>query len=239
MERSLFYSGQISTDGQNFRFAESVNTYAKRDQMIVWISVVARRHFDGVDHRKRVERFADLQEAGLAIACPAIIDTGCSAAFVVHEWHLDNIFRIPVRDQEVLSRKGTTLMGRRCSVLGLDLWFHKDGQIADPANAVRLANAANVVKTKIDALNDTKETAEQQRGRWFSGRSKQPNSDVMVLPEKRMDDIKANIFPRLPLFTVRLLRSNKLELVVDPVNDKFALYKIPSPNAKQAVRFEI
>ena len=240
MENELFYSGPLFKKDREINISNGMTTYSKPDQLIVWVSVVPRQPFENVDPRRRQDVFADLLSSGIATPCPVIIDTGCSVAFNLHEWHLDEIFRIRERDQEIATAaRPPWLMGRPCVLLGLNLWFHKDGSKADPVNAVELTNSEYVAKTKIDALNHTRETANKPKFKIFSRPKKTPDSPVATKMRKKKDSIKANIFPRLPTIGIRLLRSNFLKLVIDPRNNEFSLIKYPRPKAKPARRLTV
>ena len=240
MKNELVYSGSISKKHREINISNGMTTYSKPDQLIVWITVVSRRPFRHVANRKHHETFAELLRLEQATPCPVIIDTGCSVAFNLHEWHLDQIFHIPDREREIATaRKPPWLMGRPSVLLGLDLWFHKDGALAAPENAVKLTNADFVAKTNIDALNHTRETAVRPKFSLFSKSQKNSQTAVMTKARKKKDDIKANIFPRLPTIGIRLLRANQLKLVIDPNADDFSLIKHPKNKSKPAKIFNV
>lgn len=202
-----------------------------RSEPYVWVTV-----------RKRDPNCKELRDRGCSF--PALVDTGTSDSFVLHEWHLEQWCGLDVKSTRKSGRP-KVLFGHNLPVVLVDIWLARhnlDPRDAPPQDCVfdKLSLSNGIVVSTIycsRAFSEVRETVESRSFwdyvPWIGKKERAAKDDVARFVEANLvsesvgnGTIPRDIHPRIPVIGVKLLRTNRLDLHFSTCEGHFSLTRL-------------
>ncbi len=226
---------RFEADGNEF------HVRPRKLEALVWVSLTKRDA-----RRTQLNQLEARAVADHTTLFPALVDTGCNESFLIHQWHLDNWVRLPLKEFDPAGR-AKSLLGQACPAIDADLWLHPfDGEPTAPPSkfeqAYKLVISGGATVSFIRSSRVLPFTARlTQPSLWervvsyFSPRSggsaasDQVEGWVGAEMVRNRDSIPFDVYPRLPLIGMKAIHTNRLAFSVDGTTGSFSIQRPPSP----------